>query len=129
MIYSFEIKDFPKSGQYTERLTYKDENDCEWVIARVENGFFVAYFGHEYFKEKYFSLEVHGESLMIVNTGCFFVQNTDFDAFYDFREILTNGFTDDIWEAIGDFITERLKQDSGLVACEIVPYILNKNKQ
>lgn len=128
MIYSFEIKDFPKSGQYTERITYKDENDYDWVIARVENGFFVAYFGHEYFKEKYFSLTIKGKDTLINNTGCFFIQDTDFETFYDFRNILNTCFTDEIWEGIGILIQDRLEQDSGLLACEIVPYILNTNK-
>ena len=128
MIYSFEIKDFPKSGQYTERIAYKDENDYDWVIARVKNGFFVAYYGHEYFKEKHFSLTIKGKDILINNTGCFFIQDANFDTFYEFRNVLKNGFTDDIWDVIGDLITERLQNDRGLLACEIVPYIINTNK-
>ena len=30
------------------------------------------------------------------------------------------GWTDDIWESIGEFLTERLTHNEGLMECEIV---------
>ncbi len=119
MIYSTEIEKFPNEGQYLEIHSYQDENDFEWKIARVENGFFVAYFGDAYFKDSSFWLEVNDKNLTLKNTGCFFIQNTSFDAFYDFRTILKEGWTDDIWESIGELLTERLVNDAGLMECEI----------
>lgn len=48
MIYSMPIEKFPNTEQYQECHTYQDENDFDWKIARVQNGFFVAYFGDPY---------------------------------------------------------------------------------
>lgn len=124
MIYSTEIDNFPASNKSLECHTYKDENSFEWKIARVENGFFLAYFGDPYFKEKYFLLEIKDENIMILNSGCFFIQNTDFDVFcnfdifYNFRTLLKEGWTDDIWESIGNYIKERLIKDPELTECE-----------
>lgn len=120
MIYSTEIEKFPNAEQYLECHSYQDENDFEWKIARVKNGFFVAYFGDPYFKETYFSLEVNGKHMLLANSGCFFIQDEDFDTFYEFRTILKEGWTDDIWDSIGEFLTERLTDDDGLMECEIV---------
>lgn len=120
MIYSMPIEKFPNTEQYQECHTYQDENDFDWKIARVQNGFFVAYFGDPYFKDKYFDLEVNGKSKLLLNSGCFFIQDTDFDTFYEFRTILKEGWTDDIWESIGEFLSERLENDDGLMECEVV---------
>lgn len=123
MIYSTEIEKFPNEEQYLECHSYQDEDNFEWKIARVQNGFFVAYFGDPYFKDKYFDFDQIGETkerLLLNNTGCFFIQNTEFETFYEFRTILKEGWTDDIWDSIGEFLAERLNHDSGLMECEIV---------
>jgi hypothetical protein len=120
MIWSIDISLFPAGEATMECHTYQDENNFEWKVTRVENGFFVAYFGDPYFMESTFSLEVsEGKYIRIRNTGCFFVESTDFDVFYDFRNILKAGYTDEIWDAIEEFLTERLKADPGLTEYEI----------
>ena len=119
MIYSTTLDKFPVAGQFSECHEYQDENDFAWKIARVKNGFFVAYFGTVYFKEKYLDVQVVGKSILINNTGCFFVNDTDFDTFYSFRKMLKEGYTDDIWESIEQLISERLKHDPTLMLCEI----------
>lgn len=120
MIYSTEIKDFPKEADYYELLSYKDENDFEWKIARVKNGFFIAYFGDSYFKDSEFDIELkYGKTVFIKNTGCFFIQNSEFEVFYEFRNIIKTGWTDDIWESIEDFLKERLLNNPELIMeCE-----------
>ncbi len=120
MIYSTEIEEFPSDEQHLECHTYKDENDFDWKIARVQNGFFLAYFGDVYFKDKYFDLEVNNEHVLLLNSGCFFIQSSEFDVFYEFRTILKEGWTDDIWDSVGEFLAERLSQNDGLMKCEIV---------
>lgn len=120
MIYSTEIEKFPVDEQHKECHSYNDENGFEWKIARVENGFFVAYFGDPYFKDKIFALDIDDKCVKLNNTGCFFIQCTDFESFYEFREILKTGWTDDIWDCIGEFLAERLKNDEGLMECELV---------
>lgn len=120
MIYSTDITNFPSEKQYIECHSYKDENRFEWKIARVQNGFFVAYFGDSYFKDKYLDLDVNGIQMLITNTGCFFVNDTSFETFYEFREILKNGYTDDIWDSIADLLSERLSHDARLTDSEII---------
>lgn len=122
MIYSMEKNIFPKEGQYSECHSYKDENDFEWRIARVKNGFFVGYFGDEYFSPTTFEIRnKEGEDIYfrIKNTRCFFIQDTDFETFYEFRNIIKTGWTDDIWESIQSLLTERLLLDDRILECEI----------
>ena len=119
MIYSITEDKFPNEDQYIECHSYQDENNFEWRIARIKNGFMIGYFGDQYFKDKHFPIETPDNRFLILNTGFFFVSNTEFETFYQFREILKTGYTDDIWESITDFLTERLTHDPGLMECEI----------
>jgi hypothetical protein len=119
MIYAVSPEIYPKEGQFIEELKYKDENDFEWRIARIENGFMVRYFGDPYFKDSTFECELkNGEWVRVKNTGCIFFQNSDFDTFCEVRNILKLGYTDDIWETFNDLFTERLEHDRGLLASE-----------
>jgi len=118
MIYSTPWQLFPSDGQYQECHSFLDENRFEWKIARVQNGFFVAYFGDDYFKDKYFDISLSGRDTVILNTGCFFIQDDSFETYYHFREILKTGYTDDIWETIEELIIERLKNNPEILECE-----------
>ncbi len=122
MIYCIPEKDYPtKEDWRSEELTYKDENDFEWRIARVENGFMIKYFGDEYFKEKTFECDLpNGKHVKINNTNCIFIQSTDFEIFYIIREIIKLGYTDDIWETLEEMFTERLSNDEGVLESEII---------
>lgn len=121
MIYCIPIEMYPKEGQFIEELSYIDENDFEWKISRVKNGFMVRYFGEPYFKETYFSCELKsGEHILINNTNCIFIKDANFETFAEFRNIIKNGFTDDIWEVFQEMFTERFEHDKGLLASEIV---------
>ena len=121
MIYLLDPALYPAPGQHLEEIEYQDENDFTWKIARVQNGFFIRYFGDKYFQEKYFSIELADEtSLLLRNTNCIFVADAGFDTFFHFRDILKTGWTDDIWDAIEEMLTERLRLDPGLLESEIV---------
>ena len=111
---------YPKAGQFLEEIKYKDENDFEWRVARVKNGFFVRYYGDAYFKESTFDCETkRGERIRVPNTGCIFFATTDFDTFYHIREIVKSGYTDDIWETFTELFTERFNHSTGLLESEI----------
>lgn len=121
MIYCVETEMYPKEGQFIEELKYKDENDFEWRICRIENGFMVRYFGDEYFKESVFSFEIkNGKIIRVRNTNCIFFKDTDFDTFYEVRNILKNGFTDDIWGIFEELLQERFENDEGFLESEII---------
>lgn len=124
MIYALWPDAYPKDNQFIEEHSYRDENDFEWRICRVNNGFFVKYFGDSYFKEKFFCCTTSKDKLHKVNnTNCIFFQDASFDTFCDMRNILMNGFTDDIWDSIIEFFTERFEHDPGIVESEIYPPI------
>lgn len=118
MIYSAEIKDFPDSEKSSEISVYNDQNGTEWRFAMVKNGFFIGYFGDDYFKEKEFEIDDGDKIHYINNTGCFFVKTLDFDVYYEFRNIVNEGFTDDIWEAIEEFIQLRFELSGVIMTCE-----------
>jgi len=110
MIYCIPIEKYPKEGQFIEELIYKDENDYEWRICRIESGFIVRYFGEPYFKENTFECELlSGEWIRIKNTNCILFKDSDFETFTEMRNILKNGYTDEIWESIEELFTERFE--------------------
>lgn len=120
MIYCVPIEQYPKEGMFIEELSYKDENDFEWKIARIENGFMVRYFGDEYFKENTFECELsNGEWVRVKNTNCIFIQDTDFETFAEVRNVIKTGYTDDIWETFQEMFEERFEHDKGLLESEL----------
>lgn len=119
MIYALPESDYPKKT--IEEISYKDENDFEWKIARTRKGFYVRYYGHGYFKENMFSCSLSdGTCVNVKNTNCIFFKDTSFDAFVEMREILKCGYTDEIWESLEEFFTERFEHDKRLLECEVV---------
>lgn len=120
MIFSTLLTDFPTPDLYLECFSYKDQNEFEWKIARVKNGFFVAYFGDSYFKNKTFELSYDAITHFINNTGCFFIESMDFDVFYNVRNVLKSGYTDDIWEIIEEMIKDRVELSDIFMECEII---------
>ncbi len=118
MIFSAEKKDFPTDSMSTEINSYNDQNDFEWKIAMVKNGFFIGYFGDEYFLESKFEITDNLDTHLLKNTGCFFIESLDFEVFCEFRNILKEGFTDDIWDSIQEFIQLRFDLTGILMTCE-----------
>lgn len=119
MIYALPIEKYPKENQTLETIQYQDENDFEWRIARVENGFFVRYYGDEYFSPTLFCCEVNDKVIARVkNTNCIFIQDGSFEAFTKMRTLLKSGWTDDIWEAIENLFTERFEKGSAILESE-----------
>lgn len=121
MIYCIPPSAYPKEGQAIEEIVYKDENEFEWRIARVVNGFIVRYFGPPYFKENLFICELQsGETFFVKNTNCIFFKTTDFETFCDVRDVIKSGYTDDIWSAMQEFFMERFEHDKGMLESEIL---------
>lgn len=104
-----------------EEISYIDENDFEWRIARIKNGFMVRYYGDEYFSPNTFDCELKsGKTVRIRNTRCIFFQDESFEAFCEMRDILKNGWTDEIWDCLEGFFTERFEHDLGVIESEII---------
>lgn len=121
MVYCVDI--WPEQDQFTELLSYNDENGFNWMIGRVENGFFLKYCGDSYFKDKAFDIEISDErTIFVKNTGIIWFQDADFDTFCNVRTLLNHGYTDDIWEAIEELIKERLLHDTTLLKSEVYKY-------
>lgn len=121
MIYCIDPSLYPTPEQALEEIIYQDENEFEWRIARVKNGFMVRFFGDDYFKDNFFVCEVTDDLLIKVkNTNCIFFQDADFDTFCEMRNILKNGFTDDIWETIQELFTTRFESSQVLLESEVL---------
>lgn len=121
MIYCVPIEIYPEEGMFIEELKYKDENDFEWRIARVENGFMVRFFGDKYFKEETIECWLpNGSCVRIKNTNCIFFKDSDFDTFCEVRNILKNGFTDDIWDVFTELFCERFTHNLEILESELI---------
>ncbi len=111
---------YPDKEHCIEELTYKDQNDFEWKIARVKNGFMVKFCGDMYFKDTVFVAVLDdGKHVQVKNTNCIFFQNTDVEVFCDVRDVIIGKWTDDIWELITEFFAERLNVINELIESEI----------
>lgn len=121
MIYCVGIEQYPLEGEFIEELSYKDENDFEWKIARIEDGLMIRYFGDEYFKDNTFECTLStGECIRVNNTNCVFIKNVEFETFCEVRNILMLGYTDEIWEAFEELLTERFEFDRTLLESEVI---------
>lgn len=119
MIYLVNSELYPNEDMYIEENFYTDENGFEWKIARVENGFFARYLGVSYFYDRFFNVEVGDKIFKVFNTHNIFFQDASFETFYYFRDILKNGFTDEIWECIHELLEARFMCDSSMLSSEI----------
>lgn len=121
MIYCLKPETYPNPEQTIEEIIYQDENYFEWRIARVENGFFVKYFGDPYFRDPYFSCNLKGDKhILINNTNCIFINDTQFDTFEEIRNLIKMGYTDDIWEKFEEMFVKRFTDNNELLESEIV---------
>lgn len=121
MIYCLKPETYPNPEQTIEEIIYKDENDFEWRIARVKNGFFVKYFGDPYFRDPYFSCDLKGgKHILINNTNCIFINDNQFDTFEEIRNLIKMGYTDDIWEKFEEMFVKRFAYNNELLESEIV---------
>jgi len=112
---------YPISKMLIEEISYKDENDFLWKIARVENGFFVKYFGDSYFKYNVFECDLKsGFNIKVNNTNCIFINDTDFETFAEVRNVIKIGYTDEIWEVFQEMFEERFEHDLSMLESEIV---------
>ncbi len=120
MIYCIRPEMYPKKETCIEELTYIDQNEFEWKIARIDNGFMVKFCGDEYFKDTTFNVELStGKHFQVNNTNCMFFEDGDFETFCVVRDALKTGWTDDIWEMITDFFKERFEHSDKLIESEI----------
>ena len=121
MIYCIPFENYPNAGQFIEQSRYFDKNGFEWNIARVQNGFMVRYCGDSYFKEIMFHFEMNDGSIVkIKNTNCIFYQDASFDTFCEVRNIIKEGYTDDIWECFQDLFKERFENCRDILECEVL---------
>jgi hypothetical protein len=119
MIYCIPTDDYDKHKPFLEELSYNDENSYEWRIARTKKGFLVKYFGVDYFKDSEFNFTTtKGEHFRIKNTNCIQFLDDDFEAFCDMRDIIMNGWTDEIWGAIEELFQERFEHDTRILESE-----------
>ena len=61
----------------------------------------------------------NGEHILINNTNCIFIQDTDFETFAEVRNVIKIGYTDDSWETFQEMF-ERFEHDKRLLESELV---------
>ncbi len=119
MIHCLNKKKYPTRDQSIGESVHYDMNGLGWHISRVLNGFFVRFTGDEYFIEDTFICRVNGADIWIRNTNCLFINDQRFEAFDTFRQIIKNGYTDEIWETIAGIFEDRLNKSTELLPSEM----------
>lgn len=118
MVYCLPTEDCPDDDHIIERAIYKDTDGVEWSLARVDEGVFLSCLGEV--PDSVF--EVHPERMkefMIKNTNCIYFQNTEFELFYNLKELIQKGSTYEMWSAVVAFLEERLSKDPSILDCEL----------
>ena len=128
MIYCLDEEYYPSKEESIEVISYFDGNDFEWRISRTEEGFFVKYFGWEYFAPKTFNFYLKTNKiekfLNIKNTNCIFVKDIEFDSFYDFvSTVKQSSDSDTVFELIEEMFKKRFVSGSLLLQSEFTEQI------
>lgn len=123
MIYSLEKQDYPSKNQSLEIIRVEDKNGLPWELRRVKEGVFVRYMGDRYFIEKYFTFTLTTESgqethKTIKNHNTLFFKGRGFEFYYRIRNIITDSYTDDIYEDFSDMFAARLSDNMFLLTTE-----------
>jgi len=101
-----------------ETLDVQDLNDFVWNIVRYKDGFVVGYDGDDYFKDTYLNIDLNSKHVLLKNTGLFYINDTTFDVFYMLLNIITNSWTDDIWEELTELFNMRFNVDDFILPGE-----------
>lgn len=119
MIYCVDPKLWPTGDDLVELISYRDENDFEWQMARLKDSFMVRYCGVDYFKEGKFYIELPmGRSKVVKNTNCILFKDGSFDCFVEVRNVLKIGYTDEIWETFEELFQERFLHSDEILESE-----------
>lgn len=119
MIYCVSEESYPKLGEIIEEISYSDENDFEWKVARTKKEFYVKYCGDKYFSNDLFVCDVGEEEFIkIKNTNCFLFEDVDFEFFCDIRDVVKLGQTDEIFDYFGGLLTNRLSKSKSILDSE-----------
>lgn len=119
MIFFIDPKDYPAPNVTIEEVQYTDQNGFSWLVARIVDGTVIHYTGDKYFSDKFLEVECAHGFIRVKNTGCIFVKDISFGVFYELREILKSGYTDEIWDAFSQIFSTRLSIDPTLTPPEI----------
>lgn len=102
-----------------ETLEYKDTDGNKWRIMRIVNGFILTYAGNQQHRLNRFPIEHKGEILELRNTNCIFFNTTDFEVFYELREVIKSSSTENVWEFVRQTIEDRIHVNDTLLESEI----------
>lgn len=112
----------PEAIEPIEEVSFRDENNFEWVVTRVDKGMWLEYKGPIYFSPTKFWIELEDreKTITILNLRTFFIKDSSFEAYDELRNLINSEFTDDIWEAIEASLKERLLENELLLNDEII---------
>lgn len=89
---------FPRKP--TEIHSYQDKSGQLWKMARTDDGIYIGYFG---------SMSLSPRMLIgKANTNFLSINDPSFEMFYDYRQLITQNFTDEVWEEIEEDILNTL---------------------
>lgn len=117
MIYAVEKED--KVHENIESFVYQDRSGLSWHVQRTEVGLYISYLGPKNLIPRYFECKVNGNVLLIRNTNFIHIRDTDFETFFKIRNIIIDGFIDQIWSVFASFFTSRLKLNPVILQTEM----------
>lgn len=120
MIYCISPESCPDKESCIEVLEYHDLNNFRWQLSRTDKGIIVKYLGEVYFSETYFYCELStGSYIRIENTNCLLFKSIEFGIFTEVVYLITNNYTDDIWDNLQDLFIARLEENPELSESEL----------
>ena len=120
LIYCISEKEYKKlrMPQEVQMLVY-DQNQFAWKITHNQNGIFITFMADAYFKETYFTCKIqNNESVSIINTNYIHIKNSSDAMLNSISNIITQNYTDEIWEIITSMFVNRLTHNKELLTTE-----------
>lgn len=116
MIYAVNIE---QKGENLESVIYKDKSGLSWHVQRTEVGLFVSCLSPKSLIPKNFECKVNKKLVFIRNTNCIFIEATDLETFCHIRNIIKDGYINQIWDVFTSFFTSRLKMNPIILQTEM----------
>lgn len=107
MIYTIKEEHLhSNSHNINQTYNYKDKNNKNWVIHLTNsNGMYLVYSEIDRIEKTKFFLQ--DLNMDVEHTGVFYIDNTDFELFYNIRNTLLNKYTCNIWDMLENYFNEN----------------------
>ena len=103
-----------------EDVWIEDQNEWRWRMENYGSILVLSFHGDSHFFENLISVTTDDKHFMVRNTNRIVFTGVDADDYFELRDLIINGYTDEVWEAIEVKLYQRLNKEPKLLQSEEV---------